>query len=51
MCVQFHGAIGLTEELWVGRAMKRLVLIAGLFGDARAQTERNDMIRKAEISR
>ena len=50
-CVQFHGAIGLTEELWVGRAMKRLVLIAGLFGDARAQTERNDMIRKAEISR
>lgn len=50
-CVQFHGAMGLTQELWVGRAMKRLVLIAGLFGDARAHTEGNDLIRKADIIR
>lgn len=36
--VQFHGAIGITEELWIGRAMKRLLVIGGLFGDERAQT-------------
>jgi alkylation response protein AidB-like acyl-CoA dehydrogenase len=36
--VQFHGAIGITEELWIGRAMKRLLVIGGLFGDARAHT-------------
>ena len=36
--VQLHGAIGITEELWVGRAMKRLLMVAALFGDERAQT-------------
>lgn len=44
-CVQFHGAIGLTEELWVARAAKRLWLIAGLFGDERVQTRRCDQVR------
>jgi alkylation response protein AidB-like acyl-CoA dehydrogenase len=44
-CVQFHGAMGITEELWVGRAMKRLFVIAGMFGDARAQTAHCDLIR------
>lgn len=36
--VQFHGAIGITEELWIGRALKRLLVIGGLFGDERAHT-------------
>lgn len=44
--VQFHGAIGITEELWVGRAMKRLLLIAGLFGDERTMTQRCDVLRR-----
>ena len=46
--VQLHGAIGMTEELWVGRAMKRLLMIAALFGDERAQTLYCDRLRAAE---
>lgn len=44
--VQFHGAIGITEELWIGRAMKRLLVIGGLFGDERAQTSYAERFRK-----
>jgi len=43
--VQFHGAIGLTEELWIGKAMKRLLMVAGIFGDERAQTAYCDRLR------
>jgi len=43
--VQFHGAIGITQELWVGRAMKRLLVIAGLFGDERVLTQRYNALR------
>lgn len=46
--VQLHGAIGITEELWVGRAMKRLLMIAMLFGDERAQTLYCDDLRAGE---
>ena len=46
--VQLHGAIGITEELWVGRAMKRLLMIAALFGDERAQTLYCDRLRAGE---
>lgn len=43
--VQFHGAMGITEELWVGRAMKRLLVTASLFGDERTFTAmRNDAL-------
>lgn len=43
--VQCHGAIGITEELWIGRAMKRLLVIANLFGDQRAHTAYVDPAR------
>lgn len=32
--VQLHGGIGTTEELMVGQAFKRVLLLASLFGDA-----------------
>jgi alkylation response protein AidB-like acyl-CoA dehydrogenase len=48
-CVQFHGAIGITEELNIGRFMKRLLLIAELFGGERVQTRRRDMASASEV--
>ncbi|MEP2989178.1 MAG: acyl-CoA dehydrogenase [Parasphingorhabdus sp.] len=32
--VQFHGGMGITDELAVGHAMKRIILLDRLFGDA-----------------
>lgn len=32
--VQMHGGMGVTEELAIGHAMKRVILLATLFGDA-----------------
>ncbi len=34
--VQMHGGMGITDELVVGHAMKRILLLARLFGDADA---------------
>lgn len=31
--VQFHGAMGITDEVSVGHAMKRIMLLSRLFGD------------------
>ena len=31
--VQFHGAMGITDEVSVGHAMKRIILLSRLFGD------------------
>jgi alkylation response protein AidB-like acyl-CoA dehydrogenase len=48
-CIQFHGGMGVSDELPVGHAHKRILLLTRLFGDAdcelgryqRAQAERN----------
>lgn len=32
--VQFHGAMGITDEVAVGHAMKRIIFLSRLFGDA-----------------
>lgn len=32
--VQFHGGMGITDELAIGHAMKRVILLDRLFGDA-----------------
>ncbi|MGP1282157.1 MAG: acyl-CoA dehydrogenase family protein [Parasphingopyxis sp.] len=34
--VQFHGSMGVTDELAIGHAMKRVMLLARLFGDPAA---------------
>jgi alkylation response protein AidB-like acyl-CoA dehydrogenase len=34
--VQMHGGMGITDELVVGHAMKRILLLARLFGDSDA---------------
>ena len=46
--VQMHGAIGLTDELSVGRYLKRLLVIHALLGDQRMQLDRyNALAEKA----
>ncbi|WP_198351037.1 acyl-CoA dehydrogenase family protein [Flavisphingomonas formosensis] len=35
-CVQFHGGMGITDELAIGHGHKRITLLSRLFGDARA---------------
>ena len=32
--VQMHGGMGITEELGIGHAMKRVLLLTRLFGDS-----------------
>jgi alkylation response protein AidB-like acyl-CoA dehydrogenase len=32
--VQYHGAMGITDEVSIGHAMKRIIILARLFGDA-----------------
>ena len=34
--VQLHGGMGITEELTIGRALKRILLLTALFGDSDA---------------
>jgi len=38
--IQLHGGMGVTDELLVGHAHKRLLLLASLFGDADTETAR-----------
>ena len=34
--VQYHGAMGITDEVGVGHAMKRIIILTRLFGDSSA---------------
>ena len=38
--VQIHGGMGMTDELAIGHALKRVELLAKLFGDAREERQR-----------
>jgi hypothetical protein len=38
--VQFHGGMGVTDELIIGHGLKRLQLLARLFGDAMVASQR-----------
>lgn len=38
--VQLHGGMGTTDELIIGHAMKRILLLSSLFGDADAEIAR-----------
>lgn len=38
--VQLHGGMGTTDELIIGHAMKRILLLSNLFGDADAEIAR-----------
>lgn len=38
--IQIHGGMGMTDELAVGHAHKRILLLSKLFGDAPAQLRR-----------
>ena len=45
--IQLHGGMGVTDELLVGHAHKRLLLLASLFGDADAETARYMSVTRA----
>jgi len=44
-CIQFHGGMGVSDELAIGHGHKRLMMLAALLGDADATLE--DYIRQA----
>lgn len=46
--VQLHGGIGVTEEYIVGHYLKRLLVIANLFGDERTHLDRIGWISRDE---
>ena len=37
-CIQLHGGVGTTDELMVGQAFRRVLLLSSLFGDADWET-------------
>ena len=39
--VQFHGGMGMTDELIIGHCLKRILLTQSLFGDGRAHLKRH----------
>ncbi len=39
-CIQFHGGMGVSDELVIGHGHKRILLLAGMFGDADAELSR-----------
>lgn len=39
-CVQFHGGMGVTDELVVGHGHKRILLLASLLGDSESELKR-----------
>jgi len=39
-CIQFHGGMGVSDELAIGHGHKRLMLLASLFGDAHHEAAR-----------
>ncbi|MCG8441049.1 MAG: acyl-CoA dehydrogenase [Caulobacterales bacterium] len=39
-CVQLHGAMGVTNELIIGHGLKRVRVLAAMFGDAAAELDR-----------
>ena len=39
-CIHLHGAMGTTDELAIGHAHKRLLVLATLFGDADHELDR-----------
>lgn len=46
--IQLHGGIGTTEELLVGQAFKRVLLLSSLFGDSNYELQR--YIQKSHVS-
>ena len=48
--IQMHGAMGVTEELVVGHAVKRIVALAVRFGNADHYLRRYDAVRKSEVA-
>ncbi|MCG6120586.1 MAG: acyl-CoA dehydrogenase [Blastomonas sp.] len=46
-CIQFHGGMGVSNDLDIGQGHKRLLLLATLFGDADHDLERYNEIRQA----
>ena len=39
-CVQLHGGVGVTDELKIGRGLKRILALASLFGESEGDLAR-----------
>jgi len=39
-CVQFHGGMGVSDELAIGHGHKRILLLASLLGDSESELQR-----------
>lgn len=44
-CIQFHGGMGITDELVIGHGHKRILLLAALLGDADSE-----LVRYAQLA-
>ena len=42
--LQLHGGMGTTDELIIGHAMKRILLLSSLFGDADTEIARYNQL-------
>lgn len=45
-CIQFHGGMGVSDELDIGHAHKRVLRLATLFGDATHEQQRYHRLRR-----
>lgn len=45
-CIQFHGGMGVSDELDIGHWHKRILRLGSLFGDAAYEQKRYDQLRR-----
>jgi alkylation response protein AidB-like acyl-CoA dehydrogenase len=45
--IQLHGGMGVSSELEIGSGLKRVLVLASLFGDADQETARYNALRTA----
>lgn len=46
-CIQMHGGVGVTDELLIGHAHKRMLVLANMLGDDVAEMRRFESLSKA----
>jgi alkylation response protein AidB-like acyl-CoA dehydrogenase len=47
-CVHLHGGIGMSSDLPIGFGLKRILVLAHLFGDAESELQRFSTLRRGE---
>lgn len=49
-CIQFHGGMGVSDELAIGHGHKRILLLANLFGDPASELDRYNALGHSPAS-